>query len=142
MSRVTGVSGVRADAVSLPRMQSTELDRFTGLARRPLANGLVIIEAETHRSRRRGLARLDSLAPDQALHIPHTPSVHTFGMRFALDLIWLSADGSVVRVDRSVPRGRVRLCLKARSVVETVAGRADAFLEAGVAPRGWPRCGA
>jgi uncharacterized protein len=114
-------------------MPGTEPDRFEGLPRRPLANGLVVIEARTHRSRRRGLARLDALAPDQALHIPQTPSVHTFGMRFALDLIWLGKDGGVVRVDRDVRSGRMRLCLKARSVVETAAGQADAFLSAGVA---------
>ena len=53
-------------------------------------------------------------------------------MRFALDLIWLAKDGTLVRVDRSVPRARMRICLKARSVVETAAGQADAFLAAGL----------
>lgn len=104
--------------------------RFAGLPRRRLQGGLVVVEARTHRSRRRGLARLDSLAPDHALHIPQTPSVHTFGMRFALDLIWLARDGSVVRVDREVGPGRMRLCTRARSVVETVAGEGDRFAAA------------
>ena len=99
----------------------------------------MLIEAATHRSRRRGLARLDRLAADHALHIPQTPSVHTFGMRFDLDLIWLASDGTVVRVDRAVPRGRMRFCLRARSVIETVAGQADAFLAAGAAAGGEPR---
>jgi hypothetical protein len=106
--------------------------RFDGLPRRELADGLAVIEAQTGRSRRRGLARLDSLAPERALHIPKCPAVHTFGMRFALDLIWLAKDGTLVRVDRSVPRARMRICLKARSVVETAAGQADAFLAAGL----------
>jgi uncharacterized membrane protein (UPF0127 family) len=112
---------------------SEQPDRFTGLPRHALDGGLVVIEAQTHRSRRRGLARLDALAPEHALHIPQTPSVHTFGMRFALDLIWLDGSGEVVRVDRDVPRRRMRLCVRARSVVETAAGRADAFLAAGLA---------
>lgn len=103
-------------------------DRFAGLPRRELPAGRLIIEAQTHRSRRRGLARLDALAAEHALHIPGTPSVHTFGMRFALDLIWLDKHGQVVRVDRDVPPLRLRTCLKARSVIETVAGQADAFL--------------
>lgn len=107
--------------------------RFAGLPRRELGDGLVVIEAQTHRSRRRGLAKLDALAPDHALHIPQTPSVHTFGMRFALDLIWLDRHGGLVRVDRDVPRGRLRFCGGARSVIETVAGQADAFVAAGVA---------
>jgi uncharacterized membrane protein (UPF0127 family) len=107
-------------------------DRFAGLPRRALADGREVIEAQTHRSRRRGLARLDELDARHALHIPQTPSVHTFGMRFALDLIWLAKDGAVVRVDRAVRPRRLRLCLGARSVVETVAGEADAFLAAGL----------
>jgi uncharacterized membrane protein (UPF0127 family) len=110
----------------------TSSDRFDGLPRRELRDGLVVIEAQTHKSRRKGLARLDALDPNRALHIPGTPSVHTFGMRFALDLIWLAKDGSVVRVDRDVPRGRMRICFGARSVIETVAGQADAFEAAGL----------
>jgi uncharacterized membrane protein (UPF0127 family) len=57
-------------------------------------------------------------------------------MRFALDLIWLGKDGRVVRVDRSVPPSRMRICTRARSVVETLAGQADAFLAAGLTPSG------
>jgi uncharacterized membrane protein (UPF0127 family) len=103
-------------------------DRFDGLPRRELPDGRVVIEAESHRSRRRGLSRLDALDPQHALHIPATPSVHTIGMRFALDLIWLDKRGAVVRVDRNVGPWRMRTCLKARSVIETVAGQADGFL--------------
>lgn len=76
---------------------------------------------------------MDALPPDHALQIPHTPSVHTFGMRFSLDLIWLAKDGSLVRVDRGVPSKRMRICIRARSVVETLSGEADAFLAAGLA---------
>jgi uncharacterized protein len=107
--------------------------RFDRLPRRALQGGLELIEAKTHRSRRRGLMRLDVLGPDRALHIPGTGSVHTFAMRFALDLIWLRGDGTVARVDRDVPPRRMKACRRARSVVETEAGRADAFLAAGLA---------
>jgi uncharacterized protein len=102
-------------------------DRFAGLPRRELGDGRVLIEARTHRSRRRGLSRLNALAPREALHIPATPSVHTFGMRFSLDLIWLAKDGSVTRVDHDVAPRRLRFCRGARSVVETVAGEGEAF---------------
>jgi uncharacterized membrane protein (UPF0127 family) len=107
-------------------------DRFEGLPVAELGGGLLLIEAQTHRSRRRGLSRLDALSPRHALHIPQTPSVHTFGMRFALDLIWLAKNGRLVRIDRAVAPRRMRLCAGARSVVETVAGQADAFVAAGV----------
>ena len=105
--------------------------RFTGL---PVTehDGLLVIEARTHRSRRRGLSRLAALPDEHALHIPQTPSVHTFGMRFALDLIWLDGSGTVVRVDREVAPRRMRFCRAGRSVIECNGGHADAFLAAGV----------
>jgi uncharacterized membrane protein (UPF0127 family) len=102
-------------------------DRFEGLPRRALAGGVILVEASGGKARRRGLSRLGSLPADHALRI-RTTSVHTFGMRFALDLIWLDKHGTAVRVDRNVPPRRLRACLRARSVVETVAGHADAFL--------------
>jgi uncharacterized protein len=108
-------------------------DRFEGLPRRTLANGRVVIDAESHTARRRGLARLDALPADHALRIPRCPAVHTFGMRFALDLIWLDKAAGVVRIDRDVPPRRMRMCPRARTVVETLAGEADAFIEAGLA---------
>ena len=114
-------------------MSEDPLARFDGLPSERLANGLVIVEAKSHSARRRGLARLNSLPADHALRIPGCWSVHTFGMRFALDLIWLDKRGAVARVDRDVPPGRMRTCVRARSVIETLAGEADAFVAAGVA---------
>ena len=111
----------------------TYSERFAGLPQRTLPDGLTVVEAKGGKARRRGLSRLDSLPDDHALLIPKCPSVHTFGMRFPLDLIWLGKDDAVVRVDRSVPPRRMRVCVRARSVVETAGGRADVFLSAGLA---------
>jgi uncharacterized membrane protein (UPF0127 family) len=105
--------------------------RLDALPRRELSSGaLVVAEARTRKARALGLARLDAMPDRYALHIPKCRSVHTFHMRFALDLIWLDGDGAVVRVDRDVPRRRMRACRRARSVVETSAGSADAFVAA------------
>ena len=65
---------------------------------------------------------------DLGLELAPCRSVHTFGMRFALDLIWLDRDGRVVRVDVEVPPRRVRTCLRARSVIETRGGCSGPFL--------------
>jgi uncharacterized protein len=109
-------------------MPSTDhIGRFADLPHRTLAGGVTLVEASTGKARRRGLSGLDSIPSDHALRI-RTVSVHTFGMRFALDLIWLDKHGGMVRVDRNVPQRRMRACFRARSVVETVAGHADAFL--------------
>ena len=74
------------------------------------------------------LARLRGLigrSGDVALLLPHCGSVHTFGMRFALDLVWLDAAGRVVRIDRGVRPWRVRSCRAARSVLELPSAEGD-----------------
>lgn len=68
--------------------------------------------------RLRGLAFAEPRGP---LHIPRCRSVHTFGMRYPLDLIWLDGRGAVVRVDYAVAPRRVRACRRARSVIEIPA---------------------
>jgi len=65
-----------------------------------------------------GLAGLRDLPPHAGLLLPRTASVHTFGMRFPLDLVWLDAAGRIVRIDCSVRPGRVRGCRGARAVIE------------------------
>jgi len=104
--------------------------RLDGLPGRDLPGGLRVAEADTRAARMKGLARLDDMPPGTALHIPRCRSVHTAGMRFPLDLVWLGAAGEPVRVDRAVPPRRLRTCLAARSVVEVGAGRADALVDA------------
>lgn len=84
--------------------------------------GLRVHEAAGGVARLRGLAGLDDLPAGVALHLPRTRSIHTFGMRFALDLTWLDANGDVVRVDRDVPPRRFRTCVRAKSVIEAHAG--------------------
>jgi uncharacterized protein len=83
--------------------------------------GRRVFEADGFLARLRGLAGVASLPAGTGLHIPRTRSVHTFGMRFALDLVWLDADGRVVRIDIDVGPRRVRSCRSARSVVEIPA---------------------
>lgn len=102
--------------------------RLDGLPVRELGGGLRIVEARTRRARGRGLARMEAMPADLGLELAPCRSVHTFGMRFALDLIWLDAAGRVVRVDVDVPPRRLRTCLRARSVVETLGGASSAFL--------------
>ncbi len=106
--------------------------RLEPLACADLPGGLRLHTARRASERRRGLAGLDALPGGRGLLLPRTRSVHTLGMRFALDLVWLDGAGTVVRVDRRVPPRRMRTCLRARAVVEVAAGEADAFVNAGV----------
>jgi hypothetical protein len=68
--------------------------RLDGLPARELPGGLRIAEAHNRAARMKGLAKLDSLPESLALHIPRCRSVHTFTMRFPLDLIWVTSCGS------------------------------------------------
>ena len=59
---------------------------------------------------------------DGALLIPRTRSVHSFGMRFDLDVAFLDGDHRVVKVI-SLPRRRLAAPVwSARSVIEAEAG--------------------
>ena len=99
-----------------------------------LPTGVRLAVARGTATRLRGLAGLDALGPNHALHLPACRSVHTFGIRFALDLIWLDGRGVPVRVDRAVAPRRLAVCLAARSVVECPAGSAQLIVSALVPP--------
>jgi uncharacterized membrane protein (UPF0127 family) len=104
--------------------------RLDALPHAVLPGGIVLARAERRSARLLGLTRLAFLPPHYALHFPRCRSVHTAGMRFPLDLVWLDADDRPIRIDRGVGPRRVRTCLRARSVVEAAAGRADAVAAA------------
>ncbi len=104
----------------------------------------VIHTARTPLQRLRGLALRRRLRPGEGLRLDGCRSVHTFGMRFALDLVWLDARGRVLRVDRDVGPARMRTCRRARSVIEVAAGTGDAvvaMLHAAAADGDRPRSG-
>jgi uncharacterized membrane protein (UPF0127 family) len=76
--------------------------------------------ATSRRDRRKGLLGRDGF--EGALLLEHTKSVHTLGMRFAIDVAHLGADGVVLKVATMRP-WRVGLPVAAaRSVVEAEAG--------------------
>ena len=52
-------------------------------------------------------------------------SVHMFGMRYPLDVIYLAADGTVVRIVPGLRPGRASLQRGAASVVEMRQGEAS-----------------
>jgi uncharacterized membrane protein (UPF0127 family) len=91
--------------------------------------GFSIAEAASMRARLLGLAALRELPPRWALHIPRCRAVHTFGMRFALDLIFVAPSGDPVRVARDVKPGRLVFCARASSVIELSAGQAERYLQ-------------
>jgi uncharacterized protein len=90
--------------------------------------GFSIAEAASMRARLLGLAGMRELPPGWALHIPRCRAVHTFGMRFAIDLIFVTRTGDPVRVVRDVRPMRLVFCAGASSVIELSAGQANRYL--------------
>ena len=95
--------------------------RFRGLPRRRVG-GLLVPVANGRRSRLLGLAWLDRERAGAGLLIPRCASVHTFGMRFPLDLLFLDRDGAVLEVRRGVPARRMVRCRGAHTVLEIPSG--------------------
>jgi uncharacterized membrane protein (UPF0127 family) len=77
--------------------------------------------ASTRRARLLGLALLDRDAAGPGLLIPGCRSVHTFGMRFGLDLVFLDRGMAPVSIRRRVPPRRIAVERRARSVLELPA---------------------
>ena len=56
---------------------------------------------------------------------PRCRSVHTFGMCFAIDVVFLDGHGWPIEARRAVSPGRVVACRRAAAVIEMKAGAAD-----------------
>lgn len=72
----------------------------------------------------RGLLGLNGLGPGSALVIERCGAVHTLGMRFSIDLIFLDRAWRVVRVVRNVSPGRLLVWggWRAARVIESETG--------------------
>lgn len=99
----------------------------------PDADGGVPLEvAASYRARARGLLGRDGI--DGAMLLTPCSSVHTFRMRFAIDVAYLDRDLTVLAVVRAMPPGRLGLPRpRARHVLEAAAGAMEAW---GVRPGG------
>ena len=85
--------------------------------------------AASHRARSRGLLGRDGI--EGALLLPGARQVHTFRMRFAIDVAHLARDGTVLAV-ATMPPGRLGAWRpRSRAVVEAAAG---AFARWGLTP--------
>ena len=80
------------------------------------------------KSRNRGLLGRDRLQEGAALILAPCSSVHTFFMRFAIDVLFAARDGRLVKAHHAVRPWRVALGLGAFAAIELPAGTA-AFAE-------------
>jgi uncharacterized membrane protein (UPF0127 family) len=78
--------------------------------------------AATRKTRRRGLLGRDSLEAASALLLAPCTAVHTAGMRFAIDVVFVDRQGYAVKVVRDLQPWRISLAARARVVIEMPAG--------------------
>ncbi len=82
--------------------------------------------ADRGRLRRKGLLGRAGLAPGEGLWIVPCESIHMFGMKFALDVIFLDRQRRVVKLRGNLRPGRISGALRAHSVIELPVGTIEA----------------
>jgi uncharacterized protein len=80
--------------------------------------------ADTSAKRRTGLLKHTALEAGEGLWIVPCESVHTFFMKFPIDLVYLDKKRKVRKVRHAVGPWRLSACLPAHSVLELPAGMA------------------
>ena len=82
----------------------------------------VVEPALDSKSRRKGLLGRDTLADSHALVLAPCGSVHTFWMRFPIDVLFVSADGCVIKIVEQLAAWRIAGSLQACITVELPIG--------------------
>jgi uncharacterized membrane protein (UPF0127 family) len=87
--------------------------------------GADITSAETSSERRIGLLKHSKLEEGAGLWIVPCESIHTFFMKFAIDVIYIDRKRRVRSAVRTVAPWRFSMCLSAHSVLELPPGTID-----------------
>jgi uncharacterized membrane protein (UPF0127 family) len=78
--------------------------------------------ADTSAKRRTGLLKHAGLAPGEGLWIVPSEGVHTFGMKFPIDVVFLNRQRKILKIRPNMVRGRIAVSLRAHSVLELPSG--------------------
>lgn len=84
------------------------------------------VVADTPLRRLRGLLGRRRLARGEGMLLRPASSIHTCGMRFAIDAVFLDGEDRVLRVVEDMRPWRLASCRGARSVLELPAGTFEA----------------
>ena len=94
----------------------------------PLAfDGLRVSTAASFWQRLVGLLGRAGLPADQALLITPCNNIHTFFMRFAIDVVFLDRDGVIVAIVPHLRPWRIAMARAAHACLELDAGGAQRF---------------
>lgn len=76
-------------------------------------------------SRKRGLLGRSTLAQNTAIVLAPCSAIHTFGMRFPIDVIFAARDGRVLKIRRAMGASSASMALRAFAAIEMAAGEAE-----------------
>ena len=85
-----------------------------------LAECLEVADSSAKRSK--GLLGRNALSRGGGLWILPCESVHTFGMQFSIDLVYVDRKHRIRKLRSDVPPWRISACLTAHSIIELPAG--------------------
>lgn len=78
--------------------------------------------ADTSAKRRTGLLKHTGLNRGEGLWIVPCEGIHTFAMKFAIDVVFLTKKGGVLKTRPNMGKRRIAVSLRAHSVLELPAG--------------------
>ena len=111
-------------------MARSFLVAFNRTRRCPVATK--VRRAATARARAKGLLGRSEMPPEEGLWITPCPMIHTFFMRFPIDVLFLDKQGRVVRVVEKMPPWRISpWVISAHSVLELCGGALEGSVDVG-----------
>jgi uncharacterized protein len=83
-----------------------------------------VMEADTYFKRLKGLMFSKELPDQKALHIIPCSEIHTFNMKYSIDVLYLDRNNNILAIDVNMQPGKIGKHVKnAVSVVELPSGK-------------------
>ncbi len=97
------------------------------IAARDVCLGKDIVFARTSTERREGLLGCKSLPPGHGFWLNPCEAIHTFGMAFPIDVVFLDRRLRIRGIRSVLAPKRIAICLRAESTLELPAGLVKAL---------------
>ena len=114
-------TGLRNSLASHPQVPRDSRLRVSNLTRNTVLATCMEV-AESSAKRNKGLLGRECLAPGEGLWIRPCEAVHTFCMRFPIDLVYLDRKNRIRKLVSALPPWRLSACLFAHSILELPSG--------------------
>jgi uncharacterized membrane protein (UPF0127 family) len=86
---------------------------------------ITIFSTENVFERTAGLLKFPPLNLNQGLLINKCNSIHTFGMKYSLDIVYLSRHLKVIKIVENIKPTRMSLCFGAKHTLEMLTGEVN-----------------